>query len=204
MLLRNFAERYSLVDKQLYVEPGFCIFAAVLLMVLPVSWILAAFAAGLWHELFHIAAIICVNGHVEKIRINVGGAEIETQLSGGFSEIIVALAGPAGSFLLLILYKHFTKLAVCGLVHGLYNMLPIYPMDGGRALSCFLALLFPDSADRIMKIIQCTVTAMLFLTAIYGIIICKVGIWPIFVVYITTVPWIRRKIPCKRGQIRVQ
>lgn len=188
----------------LYVEPGFCIFAAVLLLVLPVSWVFAAFVAAVWHELFHIAAILCVNGSVERIHMKACGAVIETKLSGVAEEIIVALAGPAGSFALLFLSDRFPKLAVCGLIQGLYNMIPVRQQDGGRVLAGFLGMVSPNGSERIMKTIECVFSVVVASAAIYGTVLLKLGICPIIAVIIFVTPWIRRKIPCKRGQIRVQ
>lgn len=188
----------------LYVEPGFCIFAAALLMLLPVSWVFAAFVAAVWHELFHIAAILCVGGGVERIHMKACGAVIETKLSGVAAEIIVALAGPAGSFALLFFSDRFPKLAVCGLIQGLYNMIPVRQQDGGRVLAGFLAIVSPSRSERIMKIIECVFAAVAVSATIYGTVLLKLGIWPIIAVIIFVTPRIRRKIPCKRGQIRVQ
>ena len=56
-------------------------------------------------------------------------------------ELICILAGPAASLLLLCLARIFPRVAICGLIQGCYNLLPIAPLDGGRALHCLLSLL---------------------------------------------------------------
>lgn len=55
-------------------------------------------------------------------------------------ELIAVLAGPAASLLLLSLVRVFPRVAICGLIQGIYNLLPIYPLDGGKALRCLMAL----------------------------------------------------------------
>lgn len=56
-------------------------------------------------------------------------------------ELLCVLAGPAVSFSLLALARFFPRIAICGLVQGIYNLLPIYPLDGGKALRCMVSLL---------------------------------------------------------------
>lgn len=202
--MQDFANKFWLVDNLLHITPGFYVFVAVLLMVLPVPWVLAALLAAAWHELFHIAAIICMDVHIEKIHIKAGGAEIVTPLSGGITEFLVALAGPVGSFLLLFPVNPFPKLAVCGLVQGIYNMIPICPLDGGRTLYCFLTLLNPKWAEKIMNIIECLFVSVIVMLSVYSAVCLKLGMFQVFVVIVSIAPWIRRKIPCKQGEIRVQ
>ena len=54
-------------------------------------------------------------------------------------ELLCALAGPFGSLLLALLLRHVPELAICGLIQGVYNLLPLYPLDGGRALRCLFS-----------------------------------------------------------------
>lgn len=89
----------------------------------------------------------------------IGGlASIETSDESPKNEILVSLAGPAVSLFLTLLfcpiliyglYVHNIKVAICGLMLSainlailIFNMIPIYPLDGGRVLRALLAYKF--------------------------------------------------------------
>lgn len=126
------------------IDPLVFLLGAFLLLVLPLHWLLAAVTAAGVHELCHLGAIYALGGRVLSFRISPMGAIMETELESPGRECLAALAGPAGNFALLTLGRLVPHVAVCGLVQGLFNLLPLYPLDGGRALRCALAF-FPKS-----------------------------------------------------------
>ena len=56
------------------------------------------------------------------------------------AELVCVLAGPAASLLLLLLVRPFPRLALCGFVQGVYNLLPLGRLDGARAVACLHSL----------------------------------------------------------------
>ncbi len=60
-------------------------------------------------------------------------------MSSGKS-VICILSGPMGSLLLFLFVRWIPRIAFCGLLQGIYNLLPIYPLDGGRVVRCMLDL----------------------------------------------------------------
>ena len=122
------------------IESGFYIFLAVLLLAVPLRWIAAAFAAAFVHELGHYLAVRLLGGQVLSGSICFRGARMETLPMSPGRELIAVLAGPASSLMLLCLARLFPRVAICGLIQGIYNLLPIYPLDGGKALRCVMAL----------------------------------------------------------------
>lgn len=188
----------------LQIEAGFFLVWAALLLILPLDWCFAAFLAAAIHELCHMGMLILLGGRVRSIQIGISGAVIEGSADGAGENIAATLAGPAGSLLLLLFLREFPKLALCGLVQGAYNLLPIFPLDGGRALQYVLMRRDGKSADKILYWAECASYVLLAAAAI--LLSCRfpVGVWPVFLVSTLILKSFLRKIPCKRKKIRVQ
>lgn len=128
---------------RLVISPAFCILTSFLLLVLHFRWLTAAAFAASMHELCHVVAVRLCGGRIFRVQLRIGGAELETDGLPLGKELLCTLAGPVGSLSLLLLRRIFPEAAVCGLLQGIYNLLPVYPLDGGRALHCLLRLLLP-------------------------------------------------------------
>lgn len=123
------------------VEWSFWLLLALLLMTLPLTWVMAAMLAAAFHELCHLVMLRCWRVPVYGIHIRAGGAGIDTGPLAHREELLCALAGPMGSFLLLLLLHIAPRTAVCGLMQGLYNLIPVGDLDGGRALRSAIRLI---------------------------------------------------------------
>lgn len=143
-----------------------CWFWAFLLLTLPLDWLGAAALAAAVHELCHVLAVYLCGGKLLSAKIGPFGAVLETHSLSPWGECVSALAGPAGSFLLLTLAHSLPLLAICGLLQGLFNLLPIYPLDGGRALGCLLERFYTGDAYRILSIVSTVVLVLLLLCAV--------------------------------------
>lgn len=185
-------------------DPCFILFGAFLILMLPLPWVLAAFFAALIHELCHLFAVYIFGGSLQQIRIGAGGAQMDVSLTGGRAELLSVLAGPAGSFLLICLYRMLPRVAFCGCIQGLYNLLPVWPLDGGRILACLLDWICPDRAHTIMNTVEILTGLLLMLVSLYFCLIFSLGYWPLIIVMMILLGMLRRKIPCKRRQIGVQ
>ena len=137
----------------------------------------ALLLAALTHELGHCAMLRWLRARVTAVRITALGAEmrIEGRLSYG-GEVLAAAAGPAVNLLLAPLLAYGGRLwemlylfAGTQLVLGLFNLLPILPLDGGSMLWNLLAWVTePYTADRVMTAIGFGTAAVLTLAAVWA------------------------------------
>lgn len=122
--------------------------------------ILGAFFAVLWflcillHELGHSLTAKKFGFNVKEIILFVfGGVSVISNLpKKPYQEFLIAIAGPIVSFILAILffllsfltaegsifYGLLNSLAVGNLILGIFNLIPAFPLDGGRILRALL------------------------------------------------------------------
>lgn len=181
-----------------FISAGAFLLGALLLLILPLKWFFAALSAALIHELCHLAAVRLTGGYVHEICIGRGGASIKIGPMDSLKELICALAGPLGGLILLLLIRWIPRIAICAGIHSIYNLLPIYPLDGGRALQCAVSIYFrPETGERICNMAEKLCKVMLIGLAIYSAVVLKLGFLPAFVVCIILFKTKSGKIPCK-------
>jgi Zn-dependent protease len=130
-----------------------------------VAFILTLFTCVTLHELGHAAAARRFGVRVPRILLlPIGGmAEMESIPRRPKHEIIIALAGPAVNYVIigvLMIFVRFPadwdptyfeltfaelgrQLIIVNLIMGVFNLLPAYPMDGGRVFRALLATRLP-------------------------------------------------------------
>lgn len=149
-----------------------------------VNWkICVWFLCGvLVHELGHLAALRSMRVTVREIRLRLSGAMIGTERMNYRTEQICAAAGPGASILLGVTALRIAPhLAIVSLLLGVINLLPMYPLDGGRILRAALLIhVNPEQAERIGRVTAFVVAAGLMLLACWWTVYLQAGIWPIF------------------------
>lgn len=131
---------------------GFCFLAALLLLMLPLRWVAAYFLAAWVHEMGHLLAVCLLGGRVSCLEFSFRGARMHTSALSPGRQLVCLLAGPGASFALLPLAAFYPRLAFCGFVQGVYNLLPVGNMDGAGALRCIRLLIkrhFSGAAPKI-------------------------------------------------------
>ncbi len=125
-------------------SPG-ALFAGALLLYLGPSPLQAAcLSAAALHELGHLLACRALGICVQSLRLSALGAvlEAEARCSSGWDEVLVALAGPLVNLctLPLALRSGAHLLAGVSALLGVFNLLPVTPLDGSRILHGLLSL----------------------------------------------------------------
>lgn len=179
------------------VQPSAFFLLAALILLLPLDWLTAAVLAASVHELGHLAALFALGEHPAFISIGGLGARIHTGPLDGKGEFFCAAAGPAASLLLLSLCSLFPKLALCGLVQGMFNLIPVHPMDGGRMLWCVLRRFCPRRGERILRGVQYLILCALLILSMIAAIGAKGGFLPVLAGILVCSRLMLAKIPCK-------
>jgi len=156
-----------------------------------VVYILALFGSVLLHELGH--AVVARRYGIRTIEIvmfPIGGLARLDRQPRAREELWIALAGPAVNLVIALgivgwLYAAggmaqiqqmqtptdanlAQRIAAGNLILALFNMLPAYPMDGGRVLRSLLAIWKPE--DEATQIASSAGKGMAFFMGLYGLI----------------------------------
>ncbi len=97
----------------------------------------------LLHELGHAITGVILGLKIKKININVLGLSIEFENYGKErlnNKIIIDMAGPAINiitFIIAVIFKN-EEIAYINILLAIINLLPIYPLDGGRIVKNLL------------------------------------------------------------------
>ena len=182
---------------KLHLSAHFCIAAAFALFVIPLPWCAGAFLAALVHELSHIAAIYLLGEEILDMHIGMFGSTIETHPLKRGREVVCAAFGPLGSMIFAAALSFFPEAALCALVQGLYNLLPVYPLDGGRILHCLLP-------EAVCIGIEIFTLIMLLGLGIWLSAALRLGILPLIPCFSAAFRVFQRKISCKESNLAVQ
>lgn len=115
--------------------------------------LLTLFGIVLIHELGHMAAAKSFGWRIRSVQLLPFGGVVESEESGTVparEEIIVALAGPAQHVWMIAMAPLFVHMGLWdavwanyfiegNLMIGLFNLLPIPPLDGGRILQALVS-----------------------------------------------------------------
>lgn len=183
---------------------GFFFTSALLLLVLPLDWLCAVAVASVFHELCHILTLHVLGGRIHRIRIRANGCEIETDRIGEWRQFVCIFAGPMGSISLLSLCRAAPRIAICGLLQGLINLIPVFPLDGGRLLRLLLSFINPKWANQVMPAVAIGICIVLDCLAIWLWKRGSFSFWPLWAALVWNIRFLPRKIPCKPSENGVQ
>lgn len=143
-----------------------------ILFIIPITWVISIFVGVLIHELAHVRAAKKLGYKTDYVFINIfhGGALIDSKYTENNKHSInIAFAGPLsnlisslGSFLIATLLisvnpevninlpvtKFLIEFTGINFLLFALNLLPIYPLDGGRISKSIFRMMFGDEKGR--------------------------------------------------------
>ena len=148
MRWKYFAVRSFMVRTRIEVTSAAYLAAAASVLLLPLQVLICGALAAAWHEICHCLTLKLCRIPVAELKIGILGASISTGPLTPKQEILCAAAGPIGSLSLLILIHFSPMISIFGLIQGCFNLLPVYPLDGGRILRGIIEILKEKSLAK--------------------------------------------------------
>lgn len=176
------------------VTGGFFLMAALLLYLDTEDLLLPVMVAVVLHEGGHWAAVRFMGGRISRLRLTAVGGELLLDRTRPLTkprELFCILAGPAINLMAawgsvrLGANERWQLFAGMNLCLGIFNLLPVWPLDGGRALRLLLERLLPDRwALRLIRGISGIISGCLLLLGLFqahrtggNLTLCVLAVW---------------------------
>ena len=202
----HFVRQYcESVRRKVSVSTDFLFFLAIAVLFIPANWLGAWILALTVHELFHYIALKICGGTIIGVRIDRRGVIMEAQPMSLGKEAFCAYAGPVGALIILPFARYVPRTAICTLVFSAYNLLPIFPLDGGRGLCCLLMKFLSNQlATRVMRYLENVLLLGILIIAIYSVFQLGLGLLPAILAVFLFCRCKGLKIPCKNRRLGLQ
>lgn len=159
----------------IYVHSEFFLIFTLALFLIPVRWVLGWIIAGFLHEFSHMGMLYIQKVKIVSVSIKASGAIIMSEPMSFLQEFYCALAGPLGSLSSYIFLRIFPEITICAFLQSAFNLLPAYPLDGGRAIKCAVSHFWGESrGEAVSK----------YLTGIVFAVLSAISFWLIFYLHI--------------------
>lgn len=182
----------------------FFIFIILFFLYDKINIFLLMMSFGIVHECGHLSAGILLKLKPKRITLMPVGVMLEFDIAEvdfiKQKELIVSSAGPLVNLIIIICVcmcekRNFTYEIVLyiNLIMFLFNLLPIYPLDGGRILKSILHIFLGYKksiviTNIISNVIACAITGLFIITAIcikhvaIGMVVVIIYLWSVIIV----------------------
>ena len=136
-------------------------------------------AAMTVHELVHAAVLLLLGGGIESVRLSFAQVELRTGLLSDRTELWSTAAGPGINLLCGWLFRRWMPaFAAVSLLLALFNLLPVWPLDGGRLLRTLLRMHWGAAGVDASKTLGLLFGLGLLAGAVFAARRWDAGVWP--------------------------
>lgn len=191
-------------EPRLTVYPSFVLFVCILLWLEQGHFALIFLCSAALHECAHLLALRLTGVAVYGMELRASGAVLHTGSASYGKEAVCTAAGPFANLLLLaVCFHRFPAAAPVNLLLLCYNLLPIYPLDGGRLLRILLCVLFgAQRGERLSERITVILTGLIAVCGIAATCVLHMGLYPCLIAafFLCRIA----NTPCKMRKIRLK
>ena len=157
-------------------------------------WIPVLFLSVLLHELSHAGMIAAFGYGASQIMLaGLGGVTLNKRVAKPWHDMVISAAGPAASFVIAfgaaalrsrvhdpMLVAFLPLLAEANVAWGVFNMIPVSPLDGGGIVRNFLRIFLRERTAFVVAI---------WISFIVGLAVIALGVWVKFYMMSFLVAW---------------
>ena len=167
------------MKRRLDLTPGFPAFLAAVWYFDSCGIFWPFLAAMTVHELAHAAVLLLLGGRIESVRLSFAQVELRTGLLSDRTELWSTAAGPGINLLCGWLFRRWMPaFAAVSLLLALFNLLPVWPLDGGRLLRTLLRMRWGTAGVDASQTLGLLFGLGLLAGAVFAARRWDAGVWP--------------------------
>ena len=168
-----------MMKRRLDLTPGFPAFLAAVSYFDSCGIFWPFLAAMTVHELAHAAVLLLLGGRIESVRLSFAQVELRTGLLSDCTELWSTAAGPGINLLCGWLFRRWMPaFAAVSLLLALFNLLPVWPLDGGRLLRTLLRMRWGAAGVDASQTLGLLFGLGLLAGAVFAARRWDAGVWP--------------------------
>jgi stage IV sporulation protein FB len=163
------------------VSPGALLIIAAAICFLDTDMLICLALSVFCHEAGHFLALKLFHTPVRSLSVTITGLSAvcdRTELTYG-AEALCVLAGPLFGALLAFsaAAAGYNLLAGVSMLLTLFNLIPVYPLDGGRLLELIMSYIFGvATGEKVARTVGAAVSFLLFVLGIYMCLFMRGGL----------------------------